>query len=291
MSAGAPAVRLDGVRFRYAAALGGGAGEPSALDGVSLAIDQGAVHWLLGRLGAGCSTLLMVTAGLAPRHTGGSVEGSVRVLGFDPQSDEGRVQLAGRIGFVTASPALQLSGIAATVWEEVAFAAANLGWARDRIGTAVDVALTRLEVAHLADRDPVTLSGGELQRVVLAGMLALAPAVWLLDEPASALDASGRRLFAGLLREEARRGAAVLVASEQADLMLETADRLILLDHGRVAAAGAPEELLAAEVVWQQGPGSTSVAALGRRAGAIAPLPALAPPYPLTVEQGLARWG
>ncbi|HEU4700344.1 MAG TPA: ABC transporter ATP-binding protein [Gemmatimonadales bacterium] len=273
----APALALEGATFRYPGA------ERDALDRVTLALEPGRVHWLFGPLGAGCSTLLLAAAGLAPRLTGGTLTGRLATLGADPQAAEGRRALAGRVALVTPSPALQLSGIGATVFEEVAFAPANLGWPIGRIRTAVGEALARFEVAHLVERAPAQLSGGEQQRVVLAAMAALAPALWLLDEPAGALDAAGRRRVAEVLREEAARGAAVVIASEDADLLVDVADRLVVLAEGRVVADGAPRALLAGDAIWTEGPGSTSVAALARGAG-------LAAPHPLTVAEGVARW-
>jgi energy-coupling factor transporter ATP-binding protein EcfA2 len=281
----AAVVSLRDVGFRHPGA------ERPALDGVSLDFDAGRVHWLFGRLGAGCSTLLQVAAGLAPGHTGGELAGGVEVIGRDPRQPEARRALAGRIAYVTAVPGLQLSGVAATVFEEVAFAPANLGWPIERIRAAAAAALARFDAAHLADRDPATLSGGELQRVVLASMLALMPDLWLADEPASELDPTGRLRCYQVLREEAARGAAVVVASEDADGMVDTADRLVILAEGRVAADGAPRDLLAGDAVWTEGPGSTSVAALARAARAHGDAPALSPPHPLTVADGLARWG
>jgi energy-coupling factor transporter ATP-binding protein EcfA2 len=280
-----PVASLRDVVFRHPGA------ERPALDGVSLDFGSGRVHWLYGRLGAGCSTLLQVVAGLAPGHTGGELAGGVEVLGRDPRELRARRALAGRIAYATAVPGLQLSGVAATVFEEVAFAPANLGWPIERIRAAAAAALARFGVAHLAGRDPTTLSGGELQRVVLASMLALSPDLWLADEPASELDPAGRLLCYEVLREEAARGAAVVVASEDADGLVETAHRLVILAEGRVVADGAPRDLLAGDAVWTEGPGSTSVAALARAARAHADAPSLEPPHPLTVADGLVRWG
>ena len=280
------AVELDRIRFRYPGA------ETDALVDVSLGWRAGEVTWLYGSVGAGCTTLLLVAAGLAPRHTGGELTGSVRLLGIDPAVPSSREALAGRVAHVTAAPALQLSGVAGTVREEVAFAPANLGWTRDRIGAAVDAALERLDIAHLRERDPASLSGGEMQRVVLAGMLALGPDVWLLDEPGAALDRAGRRTLAGLLGDEAARGAVVVLASEDADATLPIAGRVVVLERGSVALDGDPGAVLAGDEVWDRGPGSTSVAELARRAARAAPeQPAsLAAPYPLDAAEGVRRW-
>jgi energy-coupling factor transporter ATP-binding protein EcfA2 len=278
------AVVLERVGFRY------GEASAEALHKVSVAFPRGRISWLFGALGSGCSTRLQVAAGLAPRHTGGALSGRVRALGVDPHDPAGARVLAGRLAYVTPSPAVQLSGVATTVREEVAFAPANLGWPVARIRAAVERALARLGAGHLGARDPVTLSGGELQRVVLASMLALEPEVWLLDEPSSALDAAGRTLLGQLLVQEAAAGAAVVIASEDADLLVDRAHGMWILERGRVVAAGAPRELLAGDAIWENGPGSTSVAGLARRARARAAVPAFAPPYPLTVTDGLARW-
>ena len=278
------AVRVESLTLRYVGT------EASALDGVSLAIEGGAVTWLHGAPGAGCTSLLLAIGGHAPRFTGGSLTGRIAVLGADPQTDAGRVSLRGRVAYVTAVPALQLSGVSATVWEEVAFAPANLGWPILTIRQAVDTALERLGIRDLSERNPVELSGGELQRVVVAAVAVLEPAVWLLDEPATALDAAGRARLFDLLRYETRRGAAVVVASEDADAMVALADRVVVLDRGHVALDGRPSEILAGDAIWDTGASGTAYADIARRAARLATSNRLAPPYPLELEEAAARW-
>ena len=254
-----------------------------ALAGCSLDAAAGQVTWLTGALGAGTSTALLVASGLAPRHTGGTRTGRVETLGLDPAAPASAAALGGRVALVFSSPATQLSGIAETVAQEVAFAPANLGWPRERIHDGVARALDALGIAHLAARNPATLSGGEMQRAVLAAMLVLSPELWLLDEPTSALDAAGRTLVHALLRAEAARGAAVVIASEDADGLAGVADRLVVFEAGRPVLDGAPDALLRGDAVWTAGAGSTTIAALGRAAGTTAP-------RPLTVDEGAARW-
>ena len=275
--------RLDRLGFGYPT------GDRPALDALTLEFAAGEVTWLLGALGAGCSTLLQVLAGIAPRVTGGTRTGDVLTLGQDPATDAGRLALAGRVGYVTASPHLQLSGVASSVEEEVAFGPANLGWPRERIREAVGRALGAMEIPHLAGRAPGELSGGEVQRVVLASMLVLDPAIWLLDDPAAPLDVAGRAVVGRLFRSEAARGATLIVASEDADLLAPVSDRLLVLRQGRVVLDGPPAALLQGEEVWDAGAGSTSIAALAREVRTLAPDLA-APPYPLTVETGVSRW-
>jgi energy-coupling factor transporter ATP-binding protein EcfA2 len=274
-------VVFEGVSFRYPEA------RVPALRDVSVSIRPGEVTWVFGDLGAGATTLLLVASGLAPRHTSGVLSGRVTVLGVDPATDPA---LQGDIAYVTASPEAQLSHVAETVSQEVAFAPANLGWPRERIWNAVGQALERAGVAQLADRHPAELSGGQLQRVVLAAMMALEPRIWILDEPASALDVSGKAMLHVLLREAASSGAVVLVASEDADAMAGVADRMIVLSEGSTILDDAPSTILSGDAVWQVCRGSTTLADLARRAGAIRPASEFCAPYPITVPEAVARW-
>ena len=278
------AVELDDVTFRYAGV------DAPALAGVSLSVAEGTTCWVYGSPGAGASTLLLAAAGLAPRFTGGSIAGRVRLLGSDPHAPEGRLALRGRVAYIGAVPDLQLSGVAGTVWEEIAFGPANLRWPVDRIRAAAEDAAGRLRIEHLLGRRPSTLSGGEKQRVVFASLLAFAPSVWLLDEADSALDAEGRGVIASLIGSERERGAAVVVAAEDADAMLAVAERVVLLDRGAMAFDGPPRALLAQALAWERGPGGTSIASLGRAALTRCGGARFAEPYPLDVREAVARW-
>lgn len=269
--------------FRY------GDGAAAALVDVTVSLEAGVVTWFTGAPGAGTSTLLLLAAGLAPLHTGGTASGSVSLLGENPQSPEGRQRLAGRVAYVSADPASQLSGIADTVRREVAFAPANLGRPRERIFTAAEIAMERVGIAHLAERTPATLSGGEQQRVVIASMLALEPDAWLLDEPGSALDARGREMLASILAQEATRGALVMVASEDADWLAGWAERLLVMKEGRLVRDGAPTLLLADPSLADTGAGSTAIATFARALAERDPR-FVGASYPVSVQDALERW-
>ncbi|HTD70530.1 MAG TPA: ABC transporter ATP-binding protein [Gemmatimonadales bacterium] len=238
-----------------------------ALRDVSLEVVQGEVVALVGALGAGASTLLLVAADLAPRVIGGRLAGTVA------RRD--------RSGIVLPTPWTQASGMAFTVWDEVAFGPANLGWPAHEIARQVDRALERLELVPLASRDPVTLSGGELQRVIIAAILAMDPGLVLFDEPAAELDAQGARTLWRLIRLLAKEGKAVLLATSALDAIPDVADRVVWLEDGAVRAVGTPD-LLADVAACDAGLG-TSVATVWRASG-------LPEPYPLTVAHAVQRW-
>ncbi len=253
-----------GLRVRYPAQ------KSWALDGVDLDILPGSVTWLAGALGGGTSTLLLALAGLAPRLTGGDRDGTV-TAGAENVSLATPLRLG--IAYLGPSPSLQISGIAKTVRDEIAVGPMNLAVPREEIALAVASAMQQLHLHHLAERAPGALSGGETQRLLLAALLATSPRAWLLDEPFSALDHASTGHVQHLLRARAAAGATVVVACDDADTMLGVADRLIVMQHGRVALDGAPRELLAGEAIIATGAGTTDAATLARTAGIAAPRP------------------
>lgn len=216
--------RLVDARFAYA-----GAAAP-ALDGVSLSVAAGEIVALAGRPGSGTSTLLLVAGGYAPRLVGGSLSGT-------------RELAARRPAIVFATPWTQLTGLAHTVFAEVAFGPASHGQEADRIRALVAAQLERLDIAHLAGRDPATLSGGELQRTIVAAALALEPDLLLLDDPAAELDPDAADALYDLLREIAAEGAAVVVATPDTERAARTASRAVVLEAGRVVHDGGVEVL------------------------------------------------
>lgn len=254
---------LERVTFRYPAT------EAPALLDVSLEVTGGEVVALVGSIGAGASTLLLVAADLAPRVVGGHLEGRVA---FDGE---------GVRGIVLPTPWTQLSGMAFTVWDEVAFGPANLGLARDEITRRVDRAIARLGIEGLVSREPTTLSGGELQRVIIAGILAMQPGLLLLDEPTAELDPMGARSLWELVRALATEGTAILVATSDLDALPAVADRVVWLDRGRLQAIGSAD-LLGSEALVAASLGTT-VANVWHGAG-------LPSPYPVSVAQALQRW-
>lgn len=268
-------VVLENVTLRYPRA------EAPALSRVNAEFRVGELTLVTGKVGAGCSSLLMTIAGLAPRATGGEREGAVSTLGHDPATPGGKGALAGRVGVLLPTPVKQLSGMSFTVRDEVAFGPANLGWDRFRIAAGVGRALALLEIEHLATRDPRTLSGGELQRVMFAAVVSTEPAVYLLDEPAQELDPEGVRGVFDLLAQLVV-DATVLLATSDVDRAVDFADRAILMDRGHVVADGRPDDVLSAKPIVQLGL-STTVATLGLQAGCPAP-------FPTTVQSAVERY-
>jgi len=212
----------------------------------SLAVDQGGWLALVGPNGAGKSSFLLALAGLLP------AEGALSVAGLDPASASRR-ELARAVALMPQQPVLP-EGV--SVRELVALGRApHLRPLRGETATdrdAVRRALTRLELRGLEDRLVSSLSGGELQRVILARVLAQEPRVLLLDEPTSALDLGHQQSVLELV-DDLRRCDDLTVVAAMHDLTLaaQFSTRLALLDDGVVVADDVAEQVLTAERVRQ----------------------------------------
>jgi energy-coupling factor transport system ATP-binding protein len=205
-----------------------------AMQDVSVRVDDGEIVGLVGRNEAGKSTLCLVASGLAPASIGGQLTGHVLVDGV-PLSGLRPYQLAERVGVVFANPANQLSGVAGTVFEEVAVGPVNLGLPVVETVARVRAALAATGIEELAERRPDRLSGGQAQLVAIASMVAMRPRTLVLDEPVAELDPEGRRLVGEALRSLARAGTALLVAEHDLELLAALGARIVTIDAGRIA--------------------------------------------------------
>jgi energy-coupling factor transporter ATP-binding protein EcfA2 len=205
----------------------------AALRDIDVTIGDGEVVGLVGPNDGGKSTLCLVASGLAPASIGGELSGDVRM---DDVSIRGLrpAELAGRVGIVFASPASQLSGVAGTVFEEVAFGPVNLGFPVAETVARTRAAMAAVGIDELSERRPDRLSGGQAQLVAIASMLAMRPDVLVLDEPVAELDPGGRRLVGEALRSLASAGTSILLAEHDLDILASLCTRLVALDEGRV---------------------------------------------------------
>jgi sulfate/thiosulfate transport system ATP-binding protein len=208
-------------------------GDFEALDGVSVEIPSGSLTALLGPSGSGKSTLLRVIAGLE-RPDAGAVEIDGRDATAQPPQRRG-------VGFVFQHYAAFKH---MTVRENIAFGLKVQRRPRAEIRRRVDELMDLVQLPGLADRYPAQLSGGQRQRMALARALAVEPQVLLLDEPFGALDARVRKELRAWLRRlhDEVHVTTVFVTHDQEEAM-EVADRIVVMNHGRIEQVGAPREL------------------------------------------------
>jgi energy-coupling factor transport system ATP-binding protein len=225
---GSFAVSCEGLNFSYP-----GSEEP-ALSEISFGLRPGEYVGVVGPNGGGKSTLVRLLNGLLRPDSG-----SVRVLGHDPATEPFEVRK--HLGVLFQNPENGL--VAPFVEDDVAFGLENLGVPREEMRERVAQAIRAVGLEGYERREPHTLSGGEKQRVALAGLLAVEPEILVLDEPTSMLDAAGRREVLEHL-EELRSRKTVLHVTHHLEELLN-ADRVLVLNGGELVADESPERLLA----------------------------------------------
>ena len=220
-------IRTEGLTHRY--------GDAVAVDNVTLAIEDGECVVLAGANGSGKTTLV--------RHFNGLLEpdeGTVEVNGRDVASDLVAARQA--VGMVFQEPRDQL--VAATVGADVAFGPENLGLARDEIDRRVADALAAVNLSGRGDDRVDQLSGGERERVAIAGALAMEPDHLVLDEPFTGLDDPARASVLDRLRELSASGTSVVIVTHDLRDVLGLADRVVAMAEGRIVVDGPPERVV-----------------------------------------------
>ncbi len=210
--------------------------KPHALDGVSIQVGKGEFVVILGHNGSGKSTFARhINALMLP------TEGAIYVEGMDTREDVNIWKIRQKAGMIFQNPDNQM--IASIVEEDVAFGPENLGIAPDMIRVNVKEALEAVGMSHYKNANPTHLSGGQKQRIAIAGILAMKPECIVLDEPTAMLDPRGRsevmRTLLKLNREEKMTVVHITHYMEEAT----QADRVIVMDHGKVVMEGTPREV------------------------------------------------
>ena len=218
----------------------GGPYETKALNDVSLTINDGEFIGLIGHTGSGKSTLVQHLNGLIMPSSG-----RVLVDGLDlADKNTDRRAIRRRVGLVFQYPENQL--FEETVAKDIAFGPKNLGLDEAEIDRRVRTAMRRvaLDYDQIAERSVFELSGGQMRRVAIAGVLAMEPQTLVLDEPCAGLDPRGREEILGLISDLHREsGATIVMVSHSMDDVAALAERVIVMNHGKVAMDGAPREV------------------------------------------------
>ena len=224
-----PAAVLKDIRFSY------DRGTSWALDGVSLTVHAGERLCLVGPNGSGKSTLARLIAGLTAPDGGEVTLLEQRVYAAGPNADAYRAARRG-IGMVFQNPEDQL--VTTVLEDDVAFGPENLGLERGLIGERIVDSLQAVGLANLRQSDPTRMSGGQQQRAAIAGMLAMNPAMLVLDEPTAMLDESARAEVMRILDDLQARGTTIVHVTHHPDETVH-ADRIVHMEAGRIVGVTA----------------------------------------------------
>ena len=233
-----------------------------ALEDVNLTIEDGEFIGLLGHTGSGKTTLVQHLNGLLK-----PTSGRIVVDGMDiTEKGVSLIEVRKKIGLVFQYPEYQL--FEETVAKDVAFGPKNIGLSPEEIDRRVRHALelVGLDYDDMAERSPFELSGGQMRRVAIAGVLAMEPKVLILDEPTAGLDPAGRNSILGMIKNlHARGGITIIMVSHNMDDISTLATRLVVMSKGRMVLTGTPREVFRrAELLTSVGLGVPQAAQLAK---------------------------
>lgn len=218
----------------------GSAFQATAIRNVNLTIEEGEFIAVIGHTGSGKSTLVQHLNGLLK-----PTEGQILVDGEDLNGEKvDRRRIRQKVGLVFQYPEYQL--FEETVAKDIAFGPKNQGLNADEIDERVHKAMEQVHLDYdkYAERSPFELSGGQMRRVAIAGVLAMQPKVLILDEPTAGLDPQGRDRILGMVKELHQAGdTTVVMVSHSMDDVARLATRLVVMSRGELVATGTPREI------------------------------------------------
>lgn len=229
-------IRVENLKYRYPNT------KELALDGLDFEIEKGAFIGIVGENGAGKSTLCQAFNGLVPGFFKGAYGGKVFIE--DTEVAKTSVsKLCQKVGLVFQNPFNQLSGAKETVFEEIAFGLQNFGIPKEEMISRVNEVMKLLDIEAYKQRNPFDLSGGQMQRVALAGILAMKPDVIVLDEPTSQLDPAGSEEVFAAVDKLAKAGITIIMVEQKLEKLAEYCNKILLLHHGKQIAFDTPEQI------------------------------------------------
>lgn len=212
-----------------------------AIENISFELKPGEMLLIAGSSGCGKTTLARCINGLIPRSYRGQRTGNVLLHGKDV-ADMQIAEISQTVGTLLQDPERQI--VASNVFNEIAFGPENLGLPREEIIARIDAAMRRLKIQYLRERETFNLSGGEKQKVAMAGLLAMNPSILLLDEPLASLDPESAHEALETFRSLADEGKTVILIEHRVeDAIFAKPDRLLYMEGGRVKYLGAIDTL------------------------------------------------
>lgn len=229
-------IKITDLSYRYPTA------EEEVLRHVSLTIKKGELCAIVGANGSGKTTLCNAIRGFVPKFYKGEISGEVLVNGKDVQKEDiGSTAL--EVGFVFQNPFTQISGIADTVYEELAFGLENMGIDPTEINERIEKMMKLTKIEEFRDRDPYQLSGGQQQRVALASILVMGQDILVIDEPTSQLDPQSTDDVFEMIQLMKNMGKTIVLVEHKMEQIAEYADHVVVMDKGKIVLEGTAKEV------------------------------------------------
>jgi energy-coupling factor transport system ATP-binding protein len=229
-------IMVEGLKYKYPLS------EALALNDVSFQVDEGEFIGVIGKNSAGKSTLCQAIVGLVPHFFKGAYGGKVLVDGLEVKTHS-LADISLKVGMIFQNPFTQVTGSKMTVYEEIAFGLENIGVPRPEMMERIDYVLDLLKIEQVKDHNPFDLSGGQMQRMAIASIIAMKPGIIVLDEPTSQLDPVGSEEVFRAIQGLSSEGITVILAEHKMEKVAQYCNRVLLLNDGKVVDFNTPEKV------------------------------------------------
>jgi len=237
---------VEGLKYKYPLS------DTLALADISFQVNEGEFIGIIGKNSAGKSTLCQALVGLVPHFYKGAYGGKVVVNGLEVKSHS-IADIALKVGMVFQNPFTQVTGSKMTVYEEIAFGLENIGLPRSEIIDRTDYVLDMLKIEQVKDHNPFDLSGGQMQRMAIASIIAMKPDILVLDEPTSQLDPAGSEEVFSAIQNLSKQGITVILAEHKMEKVAQYCDRVLLLNDGKMIYLDSPAKVFSREDLEDHG--------------------------------------
>lgn len=272
-------IEVEALKYRYPEA------EKLALDNISFSAKKGEFIGIVGRNKSGKSTLCYALAGLVPHFFSGAYGGKVIVNGLEVLEHKVE-EITVDVGLVFENPFSQMTGAKFSVYEEIAFGLENKGIEQSEMIARIEESLRLLDIEALRDKNPFSLSGGQMQRVAIASVIAMKPEILVLDEPTSQLDPQGSEEVFRVVESLAEEGMTIIMAEHKIEKIAKYSDRVLLLDDAKLVDYDTPEKIFSRTDLSNHGVLAPAATRIAKRLEIKSAETGL---YPITIEDLVAE--
>ena len=239
-------IKVEHLKYRYPLT------EDLVLKDISFTIAPGEFIGIIGENNAGKSTLCEALVGIIPTFYRGAYGGKIWVDDIEVAKSS-ISSVCRKIGIVFQNPFNQVTGSKLTVYEEIAFGLENMGLPKEEMIERIDYSLNLLDIYKYKDRNPFDLSGGQMQRMAIASIIAMRPEVIILDEPTSQLDPQGSEEVFRAVQSLSHEGITIIMVEHKMEKIAAYSDRVMLLNAGKLIAFDTPQKIFSIENIGDYG--------------------------------------
>lgn len=268
-------ILVENLKYRYPL------NDELALKGISFEVNEGEFIGIIGQNLSGKSTLCQAIVGLVPHFYKGAYGGRVVIDGIEVGKSE-VLEISKKVGIVFQNPFTQVTGSKLTVYEEIAFGLENMGISRNEMIERIDYSLKLLDIYKYKDRNPFDLSGGQMQRMAIASIIAMRPDIIVLDEPTSQLDPQGSEEVFRAVLDLSNQGMTVIMVEHKIEKIAKYSDRVMLLDDGEIVDFDVPSKIFSRDDLMEHGIAAPAFTRICRGLGIKNNKTGL---YPITLEE------